>query len=105
VKDVEGTVIVEEETVLDTWTAYHGQLANEEFDWDNHSLSDVGRISGKVEDINCRNEGSNCKDLVFLGFLTEMLKTFGEAGQEWAAGVHLKSRMAGAKLNNSMQFY
>jgi len=44
--DVERKVAVKEEKVLNTWKAYYDKLiSNEEFVWDKHSLSDVGRVS------------------------------------------------------------
>jgi len=37
---------------LDTWNAYYEKMSNEEFVWDKHSLSDMGRVSGPSENIS-----------------------------------------------------
>ena len=49
VKDDDGKIVVEEDTLMEVWRAHYDKISNEEFAWDRKSLTNVCLVCGPSE--------------------------------------------------------
>jgi len=101
VKDVDGTIVVDDSRIMDIWKRYYEKLLNEEFDWSRDSLEYADAVCGPSELISASEVGEaiakskSGKAAGPSGIVVEMLKASGEAGKLWVTDVCNKVVMEG----------
>ena len=90
VKDSDGKIVVEEDRLMEVWSAHYDVISNEEFTWDREGLTNISgpseRISTLAVDaaIGKMKQGKSGGP---TGVVSVMLKAAGETGTMWMTDV------------------